>query len=178
MLGGRLCRSPTRSSSPFRSEFASAEDEQQQQQQQQPRSGIRDVMWVKEPVQQLGTIAYDRPPVDADPVTSRDAILGNANAFTAAKNRDCGGARPSAQNADLANEIGRCTFRCSNNNNSNNGRCTLSASFPDPRPGTSVMMNELGGEGGRSATRKCINRLYIERKGGGQGNGTFGEYTP
>lgn len=116
---------------------ASAVDEQQ------PRSGIRDVMWVKEPVQQLGTIAYDRPPVDAGPVTSRDAILGNANAFTAAKNRDCGGARPtSVQNAGPANEIGRCSFRCSNNNNSNNGRCTLPSPFPDPRLGTRARCDE------------------------------------
>jgi len=45
-------------------------------------------MWVKEPVQQLGAITYDRPPVDAGPVTSRDAIPGNADAFAAAKNRD------------------------------------------------------------------------------------------
>lgn len=106
--------------------LASAGDERQ------PRSGIRDVMWVKEPVQQLGTIAYDRPPVDAGPVTSHDAILGDANAITAAKNRDCGGARPSAQNDGLANEIARRTSpRCSNNNNSNNS-CTFSTPFPDP----------------------------------------------
>lgn len=94
-----------------------------------PRSGIRDVMWVKEPVQQLGTIAYDRPPVDAGLVTSRDAILGNADAFTAAKNKDYGGARPSRQIYDWLMRSAY-SLRCSCDNN-NMDCCTLVVLFPN-----------------------------------------------
>lgn len=56
-------------------------------------------------------------------------FLANADAFTAAKNKDCGGARPSRQNYDRLMRSA-CSLCCSSDNN-NMDCCTLAVLFPN-----------------------------------------------